>query len=115
MPPHPHDPPSHDPALDADDSATSTATYRACITGVDPDDVLRSIRFCNGFRSWSLAPCESYQLANCSLRVYEHQERPPELVLDGPTAEEVHSILARLGFEPHDVVINELQPVEDSP
>ncbi len=107
MPPHPHD-----PALDADTSRVAT-TYRACVPNVQPDDVLRNVRRCNGFRSWSIAPREVYQLADCTLSVYEHHESAAELVLDGPDAEQVRIILAQLGFQ-CDVVINELQRDEDS-
>lgn len=116
MQPHPQEPPPHNLALDADDCGTATTgRYRACVAGVDPDAVLRSIRFCSGFRSWSLTPCEIYQLAECSLRIYEHHERAPEMVLDGPAPEEIRNVLARLGFEPHDIPINELSPTEESP
>lgn len=117
MPPQPHEPPCHDPALNAAHSGATTipAAYRACVPNIDPGTVLRNVRRCNGFRSWSLAPREIYQLADCTLTVYEHHDRAPRLVLDGPDAEQIRSLLARLGFEPHDVVINELQPTEDSP
>jgi hypothetical protein len=54
-----------------------------------------------------------YQLADCTVTVYEHHERAPELVLDGPDEQQVRSILTRLGF-PCDVVINQLQQTEDS-
>lgn len=111
MPHATHEPPSfetHDGG-----AATSTTAYRARIAGIDPDDVLRNVRRCNGFRSWSLAPREIYQLARCTVTVYEHQERAPELVLDGPVPDEIRNVLARLGFDPHDV-INEPQPAEDS-
>lgn len=115
MPHATHEPPSHDPALDTHDGGapTSTTAYRACVQNVRPDDVLRNVRRCNGFRSWSLAPREVYQLADCTVTVYEHHERAPELVLDGPDEQQVRSILTRLGF-PCDVVINQLQQTEDS-
>lgn len=108
MPPDPHQPRS-----DAHDHATSTATCRARVADVNPDDVLRNIRRCNGFRSWLLAPREIYRLADSTLTVYEHHERAPELILDGPDAEQIRSLLTRLGFEPHDIVINALQPARD--
>lgn len=115
MPPHPHEPPCHDPALDAHDrgAAPSMAAYRACVPNVQPDDVLRNVRRCNGFRSWSLAPREVYQLADCTLTVSEHHTSAAELVLDGPDEQQVRSILARLGL-PCDVVINQLQKADDS-
>lgn len=110
---HPHEPPCPAPAADHPGATTSPAAYRACIPDVDPDAVLRSVRRCNGFRSWSLAPREIYQLVDCTLTVYKHHKRAPELVLDGPDAEHIRSLLARLGFE-HDVAIRARQPAEDT-
>lgn len=112
----PHaNPPSRRPPLQTDESgaATTAAAYRAWVPNVQPDDVLRNVRRCNGFRSWSLAPREVYQLADCTLTIYDHHEREPELNIEGPDAEQVRSILVRLGFE-NDVVISQIPPVEDS-
>lgn len=113
MPPHPQ---PHDPALDTHErgAATSATVYRACVANVQPDDVLRNVRRCNGVRSWSLAPREVYQIADCTVTVYEqHHERAPALVLDGPDEEQIRSILSRLGLQ-GDPVINQLQQDEDS-
>lgn len=110
-----HEPPSHPPhpAIDDIAPATNAAAYRARIPGVEPDAVLRNIRRCNGFRSWSLAPRETYQLADTTLTMYEHHERAPELILDGPDEAQIRSLLARLGFDHDRVTVHAIPPADE--
>lgn len=86
----------------------SECTYRAAVLHVDPDDVYRSVRLVNGFRSWSDPTREAFQVGTATIEVTPYGVEWAMLVNDG-TEEDVRNTLARLGFDPA-IDVTEIKP-----
>lgn len=86
--------------------------YRASKTGVDVDQVYRSLRDEQAVRSWVEPSRLLYRLGDCTVETFDaNHDRPSVLFVFGPTEADARAGMARLGYRQEGVTVTEVHLV----
>jgi hypothetical protein len=82
-------------------------TFRADVPGVDPDEVYKSVKLANGYRSWTAPGRSVHQVGPASIVI--SGEQPDAMMhVTASTHDGVYDALCRLGYMSEDRTIHEV-------
>lgn len=87
----------------------NTIEYRASKTGVDVDQVYRSLRDAQAVKSWADTSRLLYRLGHCTVETFDaNHGKPSVLFVSGPTEADARTGMARLGYGQEGVTVTEV-------
>jgi hypothetical protein len=91
---------------------TNAIEYRASTTGVDVDEVYRSLRDARAVKSWVDPFRLLYRLGQCTVETFDaYHGKPSVLFVSGPTEADARTGMARLGYGQEGVTVTEVHLV----